>query len=191
VAPIDGWLAELDLLPIEHAERDGVLSRDLRLDGRRRAAIRVTLILAPDVGLLAWAHYAPVLADSFRKTYRRLLRWNDELPFVKFALSEDERIMLTAEVPPTALDADAVGRTLARLVAVCDLLHDDSASFLGDWAKPLPTAPTALLDRYAAEVAELLAPADVLELDIPADGEPEAERRVVVPPTEASRPESS
>jgi hypothetical protein len=127
----------------------------LRLDGRRRAAIRVTLIMAPGVGLLAWAHYAPILADGFRKTYRRLLRWNDELPFVKFALSEDERIMLTAEVPSTTLDRDAVGRTLARLVAVADLLHEASASFLGDWAKVQPTSPTALLERYAADVAEL------------------------------------
>jgi hypothetical protein len=115
----------------------------------------VTLILAPDVGLLAWAHYAPILADSFRKTYRRLLRWNDELPFVKFALSEDERIMLTAEVPSATLDRDAVGRTLARLVAVSDLLHEESTSFLGDWAKLQPTSPTALLERYAADVAEL------------------------------------
>jgi len=129
----------------------------------------VTLILAPDVGLVAWAHYAPILADSFRKTYRRLLRWNDELPFVKFALSEDERIMLTAEVPPASLDVDAVGRTLARLVAVCDLLHEESASFLGDWAKPLPSAPTALLDRYAGDVAELEAPAEVRVLEASAD----------------------
>ena len=136
----------------------------------------MTVILAPDVGLVAWAHYAPILADSFRKTYRRLLRWNDELPFVKFALSEDERIMLTAEVPAASLDVDAVGRTLARLVAVCDLLHEESASFLGDWARPLPTAPTGLLDRYASDVAELDAPAEVREL------EPSAE----VPGAEAS-----
>ena len=167
-------------MPIERAERDGVLSRDLRLDGRRRGAIRVTLILAPDVGLLAWAHYAPILADGFRKTYRRLLRWNDELPFVKFALSEDERIMLTAEVPAAVLDVDAVGRTLARLVAVCDLLHQESVSFLGDWAKLVPSATTALLERYATEVAELEAPADALEIEVASGlpvASPEAVRR--------------
>ena len=128
----------------------------------------MTLILAPDVGLLAWAHYAPALNDSFRKTYRRLLRWNDELPFVKFALAEDERIMLTAEVPGAVLDRDAVGRTLARLVAVCDLLHEESKPFLGDWGKATPSVPSALLTRYAAEVAELVAPA-VAELEAPAE----------------------
>jgi hypothetical protein len=133
----------------------------VRLDGRRRAGVRITLIVAPDVGLLAWAHFAPALGDSFRKTYRRLLRWNDELPFVKFALAEDERIMLTAEVPAAVLDRDAVGRALARLVAVCDLLHEESSGFLGEWAAPKPVAPSALLERYAAEVAELEAPTTV------------------------------
>jgi Putative bacterial sensory transduction regulator len=123
--------------------------------------------------MLAWAHYAPALNDSFRKTYRRLLRWNDELPFVKFALAEDERIMLTAEVPDAALDRDAVGRTLARLVAVCDLLHEESKAFLGDWGKPTPSDTTALLARYAAEVAELEAP-EVAEPKTPAAAELEA-----------------
>ncbi len=68
--------------------------------------------------------------------------------------------MLTAEVPAAVLDRDAVGRALARLVAVCDLLHEESSAFLGDWAAPKPIAPTALLERYAAEVAELEAPTD-------------------------------
>lgn len=69
--------------------------------------------------------------------------------------------MLTAEVPAAVLDRDAVGRALARLVAVCDLLHEESTSFLGDWAAPKPVAPTALLERYAAEVAELEAPTTI------------------------------
>ena len=69
--------------------------------------------------------------------------------------------MLTAEVPAAVLDRDAVGRALARLVAVCDLLHEESSAFLGDWAAPKPIAPTVLLERYAAEVAELEAPTEV------------------------------
>ncbi len=69
--------------------------------------------------------------------------------------------MLTAEVPAADLDRDAVGRALARLVAVCDLLHEESSGFLGDWAAPKPIAPSPLLERYAAEVAEL-AVADVV-----------------------------
>jgi hypothetical protein len=38
---------------------------------------------------------------------------------------------------------------------VCDLLHEESSGFLGDWAAPKPIAPSPLLERYAAEVAEL------------------------------------
>ena len=88
---LDGWLAELGLAPIERAERDEATSWDIVLDGRKRRALRITLILDPDVALIAYVYLAPPIADSFRKSYRQLLRWNDELPFAKFAVTEDER----------------------------------------------------------------------------------------------------
>jgi hypothetical protein len=159
-ARLDGWLRDLGLTAVSGDEREGVTSRDLLLDGRRRRAIRLTLVLAPGIGLVAWVQYAPELGDTFRKTYRQLLKWNDELPFVKFALSADDAIVLLAELAPAELDADALGRAIARLVAVCDLLQEASAGFLG----PVPTAPagasgapdpTPLLDRYAQDLAEL------------------------------------
>jgi hypothetical protein len=146
-------------------EREGVSSRDLLLDGRRRRGIRLTLILAPEIGLVAWVHYAPALGDAFRKTYRQLLKWNDELPFVKFALSADEDIVLSAELAPAELAGDALGRAIARLVAVCDLLHEASAGFLRPAAAPSATAaagpprPSALLERFARDLAELDPPA--------------------------------
>ena len=160
-------------MPVSGDEREGIASRDLLLDGRRRGAIRLTLVLAPDVGLVAWVQYAPELGDSFRKTYRQLLKWNDELPFVKFALSADEAVVLLAELAPAQLDADALGRAIARLVAVCDLLHEASAGFLtrgpssarGRSSAPAASTapgtlhPSALLERYAADLAELVSPA--------------------------------
>jgi len=106
-------------------------------------------------------HYAPALGDAFRRTYRQLLKWNDELPFVKFGLSADEAIVLSAELASPDLDADALGRTIARLVAVCDLLHDGSAAFLrpaavpGVTAVPAPLRPSALLERFAQDITEL------------------------------------
>ena len=106
---VDGWLAELGLKPVERAEREGATSWDLLLDGRQRRGVRVTLILDPAVALVAWVHFGPPLSDNFRKTYRQLLRWNDELPFAKFALSEDERPVLTAEVAADGLTRDVVG----------------------------------------------------------------------------------
>jgi hypothetical protein len=162
---VDGWLRELGLEALERAEREGVASWDLVVDGRRRRGIRLTLILDPAVALVAWVHFAPPLSDSFRKSYRQFLRWNDELPFVKFALSADERPVLSSEVPAADVTLESLGLTVARLVTVCDLLLDDSARWLWPGAKAPPEPPTeaprhaALLDRYADQLAELTAPA--------------------------------
>lgn len=121
----------------------------------------MTLILDPALGLVAWVHYAPPLSDSLRKTYRQLLRWNDELPFVKFALSEDDRPVLAAEVAADRLDRESLGLTIARLLTVCDLLYEESRAWVDRIAPPKgPTivpdqSGPALLDRYAADLAEL------------------------------------
>jgi hypothetical protein len=149
--------------PLERSEREGVVSWDLLLDGRRRRGIRVTLILDRELALVGWVHYAPPLADTFRKSYRQFLRWNDELPFVKFVLSEDERPVLSAEVPAADVDRHAAGLMLARLVGVCDLLLDESVRWLWPGAKGAPAvegpgAHALLLERYADELAELAAP---------------------------------
>ena len=93
------WLAGLGLEPVERAERDGIASWDLVLDGRRRFDLRVTVILDPSLAVIVWAHYAPPIGDMFRKSYRKLLRWNDEFPFAKFSVSEDERPVLAVELP--------------------------------------------------------------------------------------------
>jgi hypothetical protein len=167
---VDGWLAELGIRPIERDEREGATSWDLVLDGRKRRALRVTLILDPSVALIGWVHLAPPISDNFRKTYRQLLRWNDELPFAKFAVSEDERPVLTMEVPvsggadSSSLQRDDVGALLARLLAIADLIHDQSLALMGELrrrhaalaaaSEPDP-AGVALLERYAAEIAEV------------------------------------
>lgn len=142
------------------------MSWDLVLDGRRRRALRVTLILDPAVALVAWVHFAPPMSDNFRKSYRQLLRWNDELPFAKFAISEDERPVLTTEVPAEPLTRDVVGATLARVVAICDLVHEPVLQLMGELrraqvkaaaSQPDP-AGVALLERYAEHLGELVAP---------------------------------
>ena len=158
---VDAWLAELELEPIDRGERDGVSSWDLRLDGRRRPDVRCTLILDPHSALLLWVHYAPPLNDSFRVSYRQFLRWNDELPFVKFALSADDRPMLTTEIPVAVLDRDALGLAIGRLLAVCDLTHERALTWLHPGQKQAPpmgrpSRQAALFERYADELAELL-----------------------------------
>ncbi|TME80071.1 MAG: YbjN domain-containing protein [Chloroflexi bacterium] len=127
---VERWLAELELQPIDRADREGIASWDLELDGRRRFDVRVTVILDPALALIVWVHYAPPITDLFRKSYRKLLRWNDEYPFVKFAVAEDERPVLTAELPPGSLDRDALGLAIARALVVCDQLIGESAAWL-------------------------------------------------------------
>ena len=169
-ADVEAWLTELGLEPLERAEREGVTSWDIVLDGRRRAALRITLILDPTLALICWAHYAPPINDSFRRSYRTLLRWNDELPFLKFAIGEDERPILVAELPVAALDRDELGLAIARQLDVADRHHEASVAWLkaGGWR----TAPveagaegpgTRLLARYEDELRELLAPGGAVD----------------------------
>lgn len=158
---IDSWLAELELEPIDRGERDGIHSWDLRLDGRRRADVRLTLILEPASAMLLWVHFAPPLNDSFRVSYRQFLRWNDEFPFVKFALSADDRPVLTSELEVAVLDRDALGVAIGRLLAVCDLTLDRAVVWLFPGARKTPemgrpSRQAALFERYAAELSELL-----------------------------------
>ena len=167
-ADVEGWLADLGLAPLERADREGVTSWDLVLDGRRRAALRITLILDPALALICWEHYAPPINDGFRRSYRKLLRWNDELPFVKFSIGEDERPLLVAELPIETVDRDALGRAIARQLAVADRFHAESVEWLkaGGWpAEPVveagPGPGRALLERYGEAVRELVDPGPV------------------------------
>src|SRR5215203_3552565 len=131
-ADVESWLTGLGLTPADRAERDGIASWDLVLDGRRRFDLRMTVILDPALALICWAHYAPPIGDMFRKSYRRLLRWNDEFPFAKFSIGEDERPLLAVELPTAALadGGDALGLALARIVGVADALFDESTDWL-------------------------------------------------------------
>jgi hypothetical protein len=157
---VDGWLRDLGIEPLERTEREGVTSWDVVLDGRVRQDVRLTLILDPGLAFLAWAQFAPPLNDSFRVSYRQFLRWNDELPFVKFGLAEDERPVLTAEVAVESLDRDALGLAIVRLLAVCDLLLAESVRWLWPGRKSPPplTRPSRhadLLDRYGPRLGDL------------------------------------
>src|SRR5579872_2402227 len=129
-ATIDGWLEQLGIVPTERVDREGITSWDLKLDGLRRFDIRLTLIFDPALTMIVWVHYAPPIMDNYRKSYRKLLHWNDDYPFAKFALAADERPILTAELPVALLTRDELGLTIARLLAICDQLLEESAGWL-------------------------------------------------------------
>jgi hypothetical protein len=159
-ADVERQLADLGLEPIERADRDGITSWDLVLDGRRRFDLRVTVILDPSLALICWAHYAPPISDLPRKSYRKLLRWNDEFPFAKFSIGEDERPLLAVELPAASLAEDDLGRALVRIVAIADRLFDESTGWLWLGGK-VPdqsqrvTRNGALLDRHAGLYVEI------------------------------------
>jgi hypothetical protein len=165
-----------------------VTAWDLELDGRRRFDLRLTLILHPALGLIVWLPYAPPLQDAFRRTYQQLLQWNDELPFLKFALDPDGRIVLSVEIPMDALSAAALDLAVARVLAVADHLVDASAAWLwpdGKVPSPLPDRRSrgeALLERHAGELAELIGAPATLGAVEGAGGSPESDER------EAARP---
>jgi Putative bacterial sensory transduction regulator len=177
---VERWLVELDLRPIDRADREGIASWDLELDGRRRFDVRMTLILDPALALIVWVHYAPPITDLFRKSYRKLLRWNDEYPFVKFAVAEDERPVLTSELPLALLDRDSLGLAIARSLVVCDQLIDESSSWLWLGGKIPDTTGRmgrnpGLFRRFENELADLEARTDAdpsVELDGQDSSEP-------------------
>lgn len=169
-ADVERWLTDLGLQPVDRAERDGIASWDLVLDGRRRFDLRVTIILVPVLALICWAHFAPPISDMFRKSYRKLLRWNDEFPFAKFSIGEDERPLLAIELPiadaPAPPSEEQLGLALARIVGLADRLLEESAGWIWIGGKIPDTVGRerrnpALLERYDARLAEL----DARELD--------------------------
>lgn len=158
---VEDWFAELGLTPSERADREGIASWDLVVDGRRRFDLRLTVILDPALAVICWAHYAPPISDMFRKSYRKLLRWNDEFPFAKFSVGEDERPLLAVELPIETATADQLGLAIARILGIADRLIEES----GDWIRAAGRMPdqggrgsrnAPLLDRYASRLPELL-----------------------------------
>ncbi len=109
------------------------------------------------MGLHLWGYYGPDAMELPRRTLLRLLGANAEFPFVKFAVTEEDRPMLIAELPPSAVDRDELGRALVRMVLVADRLVQDTAPAIADRGR-LPdwtgrvSRNRQLMDRYRAEV---------------------------------------
>jgi hypothetical protein len=110
----------------------------------------------------------------FRKSYRKLLRWNDEFPFAKFSLGEDERPLLAVELPIAETSVDSLGLALARVVGIADQLLEESAGWLWiggripDQSDRMPRNE-AFLARFDERLVELTA-AGSDEVPVNADG---------------------
>lgn len=157
--PIDRWLGELGLEIVgSAADPSGqALSRDVVLDGHRRFDLRVTVAWVAGVGCSLWAYYGLEAMEVPKRTYARMLRANFDYPFVKFAMTDDDRPMLMTELPTAALDRHELGRGLVRLSVVADRLMDETAiavadrGVLPDWSDRASRNPE-LMRAYRAEV---------------------------------------
>jgi hypothetical protein len=158
---IETWLGELGLVPGARAERAGIVAWDVALDGRRRRDLRATLILDPAIGAIVWAHLAPPIGDGLRKSYRMLLRWNEDFPLAKFSVADDGRPILAVEVPARWLSLDELGLALARVVLVADQVFEETRGWLWiggrvpDEYAARPIRNQGLLDRYGPRLGEL------------------------------------
>lgn len=156
---IDRWLAELgvEVVASSGTSRDAALSRDVMLDGNRRFDLRVTVAWVSGMGTSLWAYYGLEAMEIPKRLYARMLRANFDYPYVKFALTDDDRPMLMTELPDAALDRDELGRGLVRLAVVADRLLEETAhavadrGVLPDWTDRHPRNP-ALLAAYRADV---------------------------------------
>ena len=157
--PIDEWLAGLGLEVVGSTSEPAgrALSRDLILDGQRRFDLRVTVAWVAGVGCSLWAYYGLEAMEIPKRTYARMLRANFDYPFVKFALTDDDRAMLMTELPSAGLDRDALGRGLVRLSIVADRLLEETAAAVADrgvlpeWSDRASRNPK-LTAAYRAEV---------------------------------------
>lgn len=161
--PIDAWLAELGLEVVgSTVTPDGAaLSRDVILDGERRFDLRVTVAWVSGMGCSLWAYYGPEEIEIPRRTLLGILRANFEYPFVKFALTDDDRPMLMTELHGPGLTRDELARGLVRLVLVADRLLEATApavavrGILPDWSGRIGRNPE-LLAAHRAEVEALM-----------------------------------
>lgn len=163
--PIDRWLRELGLDVVgSSGEQTGpALSRDVVVDGHRRFDLRVTVAWVAGVGCSLWAYYGLEAMEIPRRTYARMLRANFDYPFVKFAMTEDDRPMLMTELPDRALDRHELGRGVVRLAVVADRLAEETAhaiadrGVLPDWTGRRGRNPE-LMAAYRTEVETAMPP---------------------------------
>jgi hypothetical protein len=162
-ASIDRWLAGfgLDVVAAAGTPDDDAFSRDVVVDGDRRLDLRITVAWVRGVGCSLWAYYGLEAMEIPKRTYGRMLRANFDYPFVKFAMTDDDRPMLMTELPAAALDRDELGRGIVRLAVVADRLLEETADavadrgLIPDWSEREPRN-RALMEAYRVEVASAM-----------------------------------
>lgn len=162
--PLEAWAGELELEVVARggSAADPAYTIDLVLDGRRRFDLRVTVAWVDGVGTSVWAYYGPEEMEIPKRVLRTMLRANYDHPFMKFALTDDDRPMLMAELGQRH-DRDDLARALVRMTVLADRLLEPTASavadrgILPDWTDRRGRN-LKLLERYADEVEATMPP---------------------------------
>jgi hypothetical protein len=157
--PLDDLLRELgvEVIDASGTSSDSAMTRDVMLDGLRRFDLRTTVAWVDGVGTSLWAYYGLEAMEIPKRIYARMLRANFDYPFVKFAMTDDDRPMLMTELPTSAIDRDELGRGLVRLTVVADRLLEETANavadrgVLPDWSDRV-SRNASLTDAYRADV---------------------------------------
>jgi hypothetical protein len=157
--PLDDLLRELgvEVIDASGTSSDSAMTRDVMLDGLRRFDLRTTVAWVDGVGTSLWAYYGLEAMEIPKRIYARMLRANFDYPFVKFAMTDDDRPMLMTELPTSAIDRDELGRGLVRLTVVADRLLEETANavadrgILPDWSDRV-SRNASLTDAYRADV---------------------------------------
>jgi hypothetical protein len=160
---IDVWLESLGLEVVASAGASGdpAFSRDIIVDGDRRFDLRITVAWVSGVGCSLWAYYGLEAMEIPKRIYARMLRANFDYPFVKFAMTDDDRPMLMTELPVAGLDRDELGRGVTRLAIVADRLLEETATAIADrgllpeWTDRR-TRNRPLMDAYRTDVVSAM-----------------------------------
>ena len=150
---------------------EAAFTRDLFIDGERRFDLRVTVAWVGGVGLSLWAYYGVEAMEIPKRVYHAMLRASFDHPFVKFAMSDDDRPMLMTELPTAGLSRQELGRGLVRLTIVADRLLEETAPAVADRGQ-LPD----WTDRPGRNPVLLAAHRDEVEAVMPAWTAPQPRR---------------
>jgi hypothetical protein len=160
---LDEWLTQLGVEVVDGSGGPGdpAFSRDVIIDGERRFGMRGTVAWGAGVCLSLLADYGQEAMEIPRRVLHAMLRANFDQPMVKFAMTDDDRPMLMAELPLAAVNREELGRGLARLAIVADRLLEETAGAvadrgqLPDWSGRIGRNPQ-LLASFGSEVQALM-----------------------------------
>lgn len=123
-ARIDGWLAEqlAENPVVEAVERDdqsGERRWFVRVRGEEKSVFSIWFLLRQR-NLHVETYLMPAPEENAGVLYEHLLRRNQKLPDVAFAIGDEDAVYVVGEVPAVWVDGEVVDRLLGSCYAVVE-----------------------------------------------------------------------